>query len=514
MNVWKFLSKEGVKMRFAVSLVGNFLRLFLNFLTTLYLARSMGPALFGDFYFLMNSFHGLRALLDLGMQVAFFTFISAQKREKRFYAHYLFWLALQWLFMLCFITFLCPPSLLETLWLGMDRKLILLAFLASFAMNQVWEVSTNIGESIRGTFGIQLRNLILSCLYLLLLVVLHKSGQLYLPQVYLGICAIYTFMSTLHILSLRGRFLADQEFHFSYVKLSKEYIKYCLPLAVGYIASSTQGFVENWMLQRFGGSIHQGFFMLGSRFSTICLLATTAISKIFWKEIAEYFAKGNQEQIQKLLRSTFRLLYSSSAVLSGFLVPFVPLLLVHFVGPEFESAWLVMSILFVYPVHQGLGQIIAAYFQATHKTKLYRNLCLCSMSISIIITYLVLAPSNAPIPGLNGGSTGMALKMYLVTIFSVNLGFFFVHKDSGESLSPAYQIMVLGFFLSTGFLAHSIVAGLFLNAETQFLEFFGWFLCSGVLYTLTVALFGWWQPDVFGINPDMKRRILQKLSRN
>jgi len=65
---------------------------------------------------------------------------------------------------------------------------------------------------------------------------------------------------------------------------------------------------------------------------------------------------------------------------------------------------------FLYPIHQALAQMNTAYFYATSQTKLRSNLGIIGMTLSIPVTYFVLAPSSAAVPGMDLGSVGLALK--------------------------------------------------------------------------------------------------------
>ena len=62
----------------------------------------------------------------------------------------------------------------------------------------------------------------------------------------------------------------------------KEFKVYCAPLVLYTIVGFFYTFLDYWLLQYFGGSIEQGYYSVGYRFSAIVIIATTSVSNIFF----------------------------------------------------------------------------------------------------------------------------------------------------------------------------------------------------------------------------------------
>ena len=110
------------------------------------------------------------------------------------------------------------------------------------------------------------------------------------------------------------------------------------------------------------------------------------------------------------------------------MIPFSREILALLLGPAYQSAWLALSLMFLYPVHQSLGQITATMFFAMGKTKAQSVIGIFFMSISIPTAYFLLAPRSAIVPGFKLGAMGLALKMVGCQILGVNISAFFVAK--------------------------------------------------------------------------------------
>ena len=79
------------------------------------------------------------------------------------------------------------------------------------------------------------------------------------------------------------------------------------------------------------------------------------------------------------------------------------------------------------------------------------------MLVSILVTYVLLAPKTFLIPGLNLGSLGLSLKVVLLSILSVNVMYFYMCKVLGwpimikkpiTSININSYILFLKYFIS------------------------------------------------------------------
>ena len=497
MNIWhRLANSKTIKVRFLATLMANVSRLGLSFVVGLVVARSFGPAGYGNFNFLLGSFLAISQLLNMGTSSAFYTFISRKKRIASFYLYYFAWLGFQFTFTLFLIMFLLPETWQNQIWLGQGREIIVLAFLASFSINQIWQMSSQLGESIRATLIVQFFNISLVVIHLCVVLVLLQIGYLTIQNLFLITIVEYGLAASLLAGKLWNRVVEtpDKKHRESFPEIFGEFKIYCSPLVIYAWVSFAYTFADIWLLQNFGGPMQQGFYSVGLKFSTLSLIATTSMLRIFWKEIAEANERQDNEKVRRIYLKTSRLLYFVGALVSCFLIPYSREILGKVLGSGFEPGWLSLAIMFLYPVHQSLGQLNVTFFYATGKTRLYRNLAGAMMVVGIPVTYFVLAPRTASIGGLGLGAIGLALKMVILQIIMVNIFSYSISRFRNWKFNFWYQPLSIGLLLGCSFAAKSLLIKLFNSLGISIS--LPIFLSGGlVLYLLGVAvivyLFPW-----------------------
>lgn len=492
-----FINNQSVKARFLTTLFVNIARIGLGFLSGVIIARTLGPADYGNYSFLLGSFGSITVLLDMGTSEAFYTFLSQRKRSQKFYVYYLLWIGIQFITVLSLISFIFPDTWRDTIWMGHTKWIIILAFVASFMMNKVWQVVTQAGESIRATATVQLHNIVISVLYLCIILTM---GLLYrLTVVNLFIIATFTYFLLSFILArrLKDRLIAEDE-GLRLRGVIDEFKSYCAPLIIYSVISFLYSFADMWLLQRFGGAVQQGFYSIGLRFSSICLIATTSMLSVFWKEIADASESGNKERLYYLYIKISRGLYFIGAVGVCFLIPFSREILVFLLGEKYEMGWPCVTIMFLFPAHQALGQINGTYFYATAQTRLYSKIGIIMMILSIPITYFVLASRSSIVPGLDLGSLGMALKIVVLQIIGVNLYIYFISRLSQWKFDFLYQFTSIGVLLVTSFAIKMSLVSIFNIANISFHPMGSMILCIPI-YILATGLIIYLFPSVSGL---------------
>ena len=297
-----------VKSRFAFSLVTNILRGGVSFLTVLILARGLGPALYGDFAFLMGSFVAVKSLLSLGTSMAFYTFISQKPRGLIFIGAYGVWQLVQLLLTVIIIWAVLPENWINVLWVGQKKELVLISFIAVFMQQQAWQTMIQIGESRRQTRQMQVLNFILALIHLFVVLSLWAAELLFLKILFTIIIAEYLLAIIIAWKIIGGSQIKGEPF--AGKPVFQEYIQYCSPLVLYSLLGFAYDFADRWMLQRFGGSTEQGLFEVSYRFVAVGLIMTTSMLNIFWKEIAEAKEKEDFERIKTLYIKISRFLFS------------------------------------------------------------------------------------------------------------------------------------------------------------------------------------------------------------
>jgi len=498
------LNNTSIRSRFLASVVANVGRAGISFVTGILIARGLTPIGYGDLFFLLGSFAAIRALLNLGASNAFYTFIAQERKGTSFYIAYFVWLLLQFLVTLLAITVFLPDRLLDQIWLGHSKEVILLAFLSSFLQQQVWSTIIQICEAVRKTIMVQMMGLVVVLSHFVFVVLLLWMGWLSVNVVLISISIEY-FVATLVIWwLLRGQpYPSEQKFCIK--KTLVEYWIFCRPLIIVAIVSFLYEFLDRWLLQRFGGAEQQGFYQISAQFAAVSLLATVSILNILWKEIAESYKQGDHDRVNRLYHKVSRSLLMLGAVVACFLIPWSEQITVLFLGNAYQEAWPVLAVMFLYPIHQSIGQINGTMFMACERTSPYMYLSLFGMLISMPVTYMLIVPENVwLISGFGLGALGLALKMVGVNIFMVNVQGFMLARYHGWKFDWWYQVegiivlLVLSLSVKTGI-------QMFMTSDAMLVISL---VVSFVLYISAVFAYVWLRPSQFGVN---KAEILRSI---
>jgi O-antigen/teichoic acid export membrane protein len=507
---------SSVKTRFLVSLVANVGRAGISFFTVILIARGLSPVRYGDLFFLLGSFTAIRALMDMGTSQAFYTFISQRSRGSTFYVVYFSWITLQFFVTALVIAVILPSSMIDSIWLGQARNVILLAFFASFMQQQVWNTISQVCEASRLTVMVQMVGLGVVLTHFLIVLALINADFLSINAIFITIMSEYLVACIAIWWIMKNRSiknnLVSQVEEASLKEIFVEYWIFCRPLIVIAIFSFFYEFLDRWMLQRFGGSEQQGFYQVAAQFAAVSLIATTSILRIFWKEIAEANQLGDHPRVARLYLKANKGLLMLGAIVSCFLVPWSEQLTLLLLGKPYVAAWPVLALMFLYPIHQSMGQINATMFMACERTGPYMKLTILGMLVSFPVTYFLLAsPDEWLIPGLELGALGLAIKMLMMNVLFVNIQSWVLARFHSWDYEWSYQIVGVLFLLALGFLTKAIstiAIGIYPLMEMDKFSMLLMIFSGGILYMTGVFAFLWFQPSVFGVDQDEVKNMI------
>lgn len=495
-----------------VSVGSNSIRGMIGFVSGLLIARGLNPSGYGDLMFLLGSFVAIRSLLDMGSSNAFFTFLSRHTQGRRFYLLYFFWLALQFVITLLLVTLIIPDSIFARAWLGHNREIVVIAFFAAFMQQQIWLTVGQIGESLRKTVKVQLLNLSIAIIYLVMVSILLITGSMSVERILFLMIFQYAVATLIAYRFLKADHAEPVERDAPLEQIILEYWVYCKPLIVLSLVGFLYDFADKWMLQKFGGASQQGYFQIANQFSTISLLATTSILSIFWKEIADALAKHDYARVAMLYRKVSRGLVMLGAITTGLLIPWSEQIVHISLGDAYAQAWPVLAVMLLYPIHQSMGQIGGTMLLASGNTHRYMFVSMALTLASVPFSYLMLAPSTGMlVPGLGMGAMGIASKIVLMNIVSVNILAWAIARYSGWKFDWTYQVVGIPLMLGLGYLARMLV-GLVWS-----LDGVGWggliipiaFAC--IVYAISVLSVVWLLPWLIGMEKDELQDLLGKL---
>jgi O-antigen/teichoic acid export membrane protein len=507
------LNSTSVRLRLLVSIGSNILRAAFSFVAGVFVARALNPSGYGDMMFLLGSFVAVRSLLDMGSSSAFFTFLSQRPRSHRFYFLYFVWLATQFFATLIFLWLIIPVSLFEKIWLGHETGTVMLAYIAMFMQQQLWQMVGQIGEAMRKTIKIQLMNLTVAILYLMLIVLAAAYEWLTVENIFYLMIGNYAIATIFSFCVLKENKEVRIPTDSATGEIMRDYWKYCHPLIVLAFISFVYEFADKWMLQKFGGAAQQGYFQIASQFAAISILATASVLNVFWKEIAHAWENKEFARVEMLYRKVSRGLVMLGAVVSGMLIPWAEQILKVLLGESYASAWLILAIMLLYPIHQSMGQVGGAMMFATGQTKKYTIVSIVMMLVSVPASYFLLAPVNQEwLPGLDLGALGMALKMVVLGLVSVNVQAWIIARYAGWKFDWVFQAVGIPVMIALGYLA-KIVAELLLGFDTNnLLSLAGLFMTAGFAYLIGVIGILCLFPSLIGMKHDEMINFFSKAS--
>tara|TARA_Y100001960_G_C14761903_1_gene874571 strand:+ start:384 stop:1868 length:1485 start_codon:yes stop_codon:yes gene_type:complete len=434
---------------------GNIFRGGITFISVSVIARGLGVDQYGELAFLLSSFAIIRGLLEMGTSSAFFTFLSQRQRNIQFVLLYLAFQVFQFSLPLLIVACIFPKEWIDFIWLGSSKSSLFLGFTAVFLQLQTWLALVHIGESNRLTERVQVLNVCIAAAHLLLVIIAWQTIGLSIELVFGLVVLEY-----LVFLPIAWRVFLVREFEsgeWDGWGVLKEYRIYCMPLIPMTLLSFGSNILDRWFLQYFGGSKEQAFYSIGLQFSTVCLLLTTSMLRIFWKEISEALKNDDLDRVQILYKKTCRTFFISTVVFSGFLIPWSKDITQVFLGHAYLDGAAVLATMFFYPIHVALNQICITMLMASSKTRLRSIITFCSTSISLPISYFVLATPDALVPGFGLGAVGMAWKVVLLNMILVNLTSWLISRSYEWKFDWVYQVVGLSTFLFLGWFSFEII---------------------------------------------------------
>lgn len=433
-----------------------------SFLTSVLLARWLGPVSFGDMAFLLGTFLGIRQFLDMGTSSAFFTFLSQRRRSWSFIRNFIFWLALQFIIPVTVIVLLFPDLWITNFWYETQRPLVACAFIAVFAQSTLWPIAQSLAESARKTVFVQKIGVITAALHLLAAAVFFVTGILNLYAIFIAIFVEYIVV---FFLVVRNYHLEDNsDGQVVPEPTITDYVKYCVPLVPLFIFGAAQEVIDRWLLQSYGGSISQGYFAFSYQIAGMAVLFISAIGRIFWKEIAEIFHSGNHTQLTELFNKVLRITRVIAGVVAGFIAIYAPEIIRITAGSAYKGAYLTMGILSVYVAYMAVGQIYSTLLMATGKVKVVSYMGSSLSLLSAVLAYVMLATEFGRSIGFLSAAENIAIKMLAIEFIASFIYSFIVYKIWAISFSSGAQLFSVAFGLGIAWLSRNSLLH-FITAE-------------------------------------------------
>jgi len=187
------------------------------------------------------------------------------------------------------------------------------------------------------------------------------------------------------------------------------------------------------------------------------------------------------------------------AIFSGFAIPWSETILELVLGKAYAPAWAALAIMFLYPIHQSVGQVCGTMLLSIGQTRLYVLQGISIMLVSLPVSYIIQAPPTAMVPGLGWGSFGMALKIVVLNVIGVNVMIVMIARLYGWKYDWASQVVGVVGPVVLGFATHRLALWIMAPSAGGGMQLLPPMLFAGLLYLLSAAGLIWAMPWLVGM---------------
>lgn len=503
---------DRIGLRYIVTLAAQGLRLLSSLVVAMIVPRTLGPAMYGNYTFLLSTAGTLRAFVDTSTQQAFFTFSSQQRASGALTRLYACALLGQFALVMLIVAFAIATRHYDWLWHGQQPQAIVWVTVLDWAVYFALSLQ-QLGDSKGLTVIPQIIGAVVACVALLALLVLWRAGALdFYTFVWLNLSAACANAVSLGAWLLRRH----RALLWDGVVVAGSYVRrwwvFARPLILLQVYLPLVAYLGIYLVQRWDGPVEQGFYALALQWSSLALVFTNAGVSIFWREMAYQSASADPALAARTYSSLSRLLFFIAIVLACWISASSATLVDVIAGPRFASAVMVVAIMAFYPAAQTLGQLSTAALKATERTAQYARWSVALSIPDLLLTYFLLAPASAKVPGLGLGAIGMAIKTALYGLISVQVFDWINCRSMRIKFAPVLLQRVAAMGL-VGAAAWSM-----LKLGGDWLRSDGWsglgsLLLSSTIYGLVVLGIFWSLPALAGVSRQQIRGVLPGGSR-
>ncbi len=484
--------ETSLKKRYLFKLMTNFVGLGIGLVTQAIVPRALGPSSYGNFSFLTNFFLQLMGFLNLNSSTAFYTKLSQRQDDKGLISFYFYLTMIVSAATAIFVGVSYLSGIDHVIW--PEQKAIFVGLAMLWALLQTYNSTLiQVSDAYGLTAKSEVVNMLQRILGLLIIFILFIFNRLNLFSYFiLQILIFVVVIAFLIILIQKFKVHLINTWRLNKIQLKsyiKEFTSFCVPLIIFSIFAIMEQMADRWFLQKFSGSMQQGFYALAYQTGAIGALFVSAMIPLIMREFAIEFANNNIERMRQLFIKYTKMLFAIAAFFGCFLAVEAKNVMLIFGGEAYTGAIIAITIMCFFPMQQASGQMNAAFFFATGRTKTYSNIGLCLFLIGLPLTIFLLGPEKYG--ALQSGAIGLAAKTMVMTSLSVNIQLWFNTKYLKVSFSRflIHQFIVVSIFIVVAAGCSQAVALLFSTDH-----FAGHFFVAGILYTIIVSCLVWCFP--------------------
>jgi len=478
------LSEDSLKKRYTAKLTSNLVKFIAGLVTLGMVPRALGPEAYGDFGFLTNFFQSTMKFIKFGGPTSYYTKLSKRQDEKKLIGFFIYYSIVLVIFVFISLLGVFKLGFQGTIWPN-QKGIFIFAAALLVVFYFIVESFRNTNDAFGYTYKYEMAFIFQSILSGSLIIGMYFTSILTLSSYFIMhyLVSFFVIIAGWRILRANKIYLSE---HMSLakdevIKYIKEFYNYSHPLIFQALVVYVVVVVDRWLLQKYYGSVEQGFFTLALTIGSIIFLFTSSMTPLFLREMSLSYKDGEKKDIKRLFRKYIPLFYFITAYFAVFISFNAESVNFIIGGAEYNNAGIIIAVMAFYPIHQTYGQLASSVFLAIEETKIIRNIGVSTGLIGLLISYLLLMPAEHY--GFEMGALGLAIKIVLIQFISVTIYLWYntkllnlpFHKFIG------HQIIVIAFLLMftkfSQYLTAFITTHILIN-----------FLTSGVIYTVFVLM--------------------------
>jgi O-antigen/teichoic acid export membrane protein len=504
------VTPEPIARRYVATLLSQGVQLAASAVIAAVVPRQLGPAQFGSYSYLLTTAGTLRGFTEPSAQQAFFTFSSQDRRSGALTKLFAAWAVAQLALLIAIVLVASVFGVSRWIWPGQHVAQVLLVTVLDwmlFVSLTLRQLSDSKGLTVRSQALIAATS-VSTVAGLLVLAWMGRLTFYTFVSVNL-VSAVVTAVTVGHLLFIRHH---DLCWAGSLRRHARENVRrwwrYAKPLIALEYYTPLAAFAGAYLIQTWYGSTEQGYLGLATRWSSLVLLFTGAALNIVWREVAAAVAKNDRDEASRIYLRFNHVLIFLAATLCVWLSICSRTLVTSVAGEAFRPAVPTMMIMAFYPLAQTCAQLSTAALKAVERTADYRNWSLLISIPDLLLTYFLVAPRDASVPGLGLGAVGIALKMSVYSLLSVQIYEWVVFRFFGLEFGAAMRARVL--MLATIVACAAVTVILTSGIERYAAQGpLGAMLISSPVYFLVIGAIATHWPELVGL----ERRDLDTIRR-
>ncbi len=409
--------------RYIYTLLSTIGRIALTVITSVIVPNALGPKSMGIIAYGQVIAQNLRGLFDLNLSSTFFN-LSSEKEQSGSITRILVKIILiQVIVSVIILTTLFFTKYGNNFIKGISYHILLILLLIEWFL-YLTNLSNQIGDSKSVSKWPQLLILFSNLLMTILLIALNFIHKLNLES-YLIVTMLFGLLNLISIIYYLYTKHHDQIWKKIEETNIKNFIKVAskvsLPLTLASYYTMSIDFLERYIIQYKYGAEEQSYYYIALKWTGIVIILISSSLQIFWQALVKKFSDGDIRGASKLylrIDSIGFYLVLTFAIIWSFLGK---ALLSILLGKDFANAGSLLVVMSFYPISQVFGQMGTTIAIASGRSKIYLKSTLITSTIGLLISYILLMPKNAVIPGMGLGSLGLAIKTAIYGLFATQL---------------------------------------------------------------------------------------------